>query len=76
MSRSEDRDEENAQIAAEIPIPNNVNEIPRDCTMNRNILEFTMHSEYTLGRRTPMPPAVKEKSKKRGCTSGQGSIAP
>jgi hypothetical protein len=29
MSRPEDHDEDNAQIAAEVPIPNNVNRIPR-----------------------------------------------
>ena len=45
MSRSEDHDEyeDNAQIAAEVPLSNNVNEIPKECTMNRKVLEFTMH---------------------------------
>jgi hypothetical protein len=62
LSRSEDRDEENVQIAAEAL--NHLNGIPKNCAINRNILDFTMRSEYTLGRRTPMPQAVKEKSKK------------
>jgi hypothetical protein len=59
LSRSEDRDEENVQIAAEAL--NHLNGIPKNCAINRNILDFTMRSEYTLGRRTPMPPAVKSK---------------
>jgi hypothetical protein len=59
LNRSEDRDEENVQIAAEAA--NQLNEIPRNRTMNRKILDFTTHSEYTLGRRTPMPPAVKSR---------------
>jgi hypothetical protein len=31
--------------------------------MNLFTLDYATHSEYILGRRTPMPPAVKEKSK-------------
>jgi hypothetical protein len=32
--------------------------------MNRNTLEFMLQKEYSLLRSTPMPPAVKEKSKR------------
>jgi hypothetical protein len=39
--------------------------------MNRKSLEFTMHSEHTLGRRIPMPPAAKEKSKKMAALPGK-----
>jgi hypothetical protein len=59
LSRSEERDEENVQMAA--GALNHVNGISKDCAINRNILDFTTHSEYNYGRRTPMPQAVKSK---------------
>src|ERR1700679_4300328 len=61
---SEDRDDANERTAGAIPNVNKAKGFEKMRATNLKALEFTLQSEYPIHRRTPMPPAVKEKNKK------------